>query len=248
MIATLPRDQLAQVSDPQSIATGWDDIVSNSYSMMGLDALNSTPHGIPEGRWHIVEDRQISAGWMHSGYPIMAFEAANLHLIEEVLSWGPYHELGHNLQQSSWKMADSGEVTNNLFSLYNQAQFGQGSRLVDDGRYDSVAVSLAGGATYASLDVWEKLTFYRRLSLAYGWDFYRDLFTMTRQLEWDQGFALESGQSEEDYLLIRGSEVAGEDLRSFFDAYGVGVTQDARDAVEAMGLAEPNPPILNYRE
>ena len=54
-----------------------------------------------------VVDRQISAGWMHSGYPVMAHLASS----EEVLSltslqangaWGPFHELGHNHQVDDW--------------------------------------------------------------------------------------------------------------------------------------------------
>jgi hypothetical protein len=49
----------------------------------------------------IVLDCDISAGWMHSGYPIMAYTdpgvASRLNLpnwIGRDNSWGPFHELG----------------------------------------------------------------------------------------------------------------------------------------------------------
>lgn len=239
MISTLPRFQLDQVTDPVSLARGWEDIVGLQYDLMGLDGGAAVPHTLPDGTWHVVEDRQISAGWMHSGYPIMAYEAADLHLFDEVQSWGPYHELGHNLQQSAWKMADSGEVSNNLFSLYCAEQLGQGSRLADQGTWAAADARLAAGDAYLDLDVWEKLTFYRRLSLAYGWDVYRDLFSVTRQRNADLGAALDPGQSPEDYLYLRACELTGDDLTGFFDHYGVGISPSARDAVAAMNLPAP---------
>jgi hypothetical protein len=248
MISTLPREQLDLVTDPESLAQAWADIVMQQYDFMGLDDALGAPHLLPQGTHHFVEDVQISAGWMHSGYPIMAFTAAELHLWDNIASWGPYHELGHNNQQPEWKMTDSGEVSNNLYSLYCQEQFGQGSRLADQYTYASADAALAGGADWSGLDVWERLTFYRRLSLAYGWDFYRDLVRQTRQLHADTGSGLAAGQTPEDFVLVEGSRIAGEDLTTFFDVYGLILSQDARDQVAAMGLPQPIPPLTTYAE
>ena len=242
MISTLPRGQMLLMTDPEETAQAWSDIVTHQYDLMGLDGSGplDTP---PAGMHHFVVDEQISAGWMHSGYPIMAYTSADLYLTSEVLSWGPYHELGHNFQQGEWRIVDSGEVSNNLFSLFCQEKFGQGSRLADQGNYASTDADLAAGLTYVDLDVFDKLTFYRRLSLAYGWDFYRDLFRATRLRHDSTGSGLAAGETPEDFLVVEGSILAGEDLRPFFAHYGIGISAAADSAVGAMGLPLPSPPI-----
>lgn len=62
-------------------------------------------------------------GWMHAGYPIMAFTAA-AHELVNVDSmrrgmWGPIHELGHNQQRRCWEFPPhTTEGTCNLWSVY----------------------------------------------------------------------------------------------------------------------------------
>lgn len=47
--------------------------------------------------------------------------------------WGPAHEMGHcNQTRPGLKWAGTTEVTNNIFSLYNQTQFGQPCKLLVD--------------------------------------------------------------------------------------------------------------------
>ena len=73
-----------------------------------------------------VVDVQISAGYMHSGYPIMTHDdvAAALVDLEKLMHqghggvWGFYHELGHNHQSRDWTFDGTSEVTVNLFTLY----------------------------------------------------------------------------------------------------------------------------------
>lgn len=243
LIATLPASQLAVADDPAELARAWADIVANTYDLMGLSADAAVPHRTPEGVNRFVEDVQISAGWMHSGHPIMAYVEAELMRLDNVRSWGPYHELGHNYQQSDWMLPDTGEVTTNLFSLYQQERFGQGSRLLDDGRWASTDARLDAGATWDALDVWEKLTLYRRLSLAFGWDFYRRLYAETRRRHHEDGAARAEGESAADYLLVQGSRLAGADLSALFARYGVDVSDEARAALAALALPSPDPAV-----
>lgn len=70
----------------------------------------------------IVTDRQISAGYMHSGYPIMTHLDAAAFMTDLAdlgdHGWGPYHEIGHNHQSGDWTFDGTVEVTVNLFTLY----------------------------------------------------------------------------------------------------------------------------------
>src|SRR5262249_41250020 len=74
----------------------------------------------------IVADVQISAGYMHSGYPIMipVDDSVPLALDEARLrregAWGHLHEIGHNHQRGDWTFEGTGEATNNLIVLYVQ--------------------------------------------------------------------------------------------------------------------------------
>ena len=67
---------------------------------------------------------QISAGYMHSGYPIMIPIDTSIkigldeHRLRREGAWGLLHELGHNHQEAEWTFDGTGEVTNNLIVLY----------------------------------------------------------------------------------------------------------------------------------
>ena len=115
-VMTVPSEALVDVPDAEALMTFWDGVLD------GMAAMEGTAAERPRAERFVV-DRQISAGWMHSGYPIMA------HLVsaEEVLSleglqaqgaWGPFHELGHNHQYSDWILPGTTETTCNLFSVY----------------------------------------------------------------------------------------------------------------------------------
>ena len=90
-----------------------------------------SPHTDPRPQ-RIVPDVQISIGFMHSGYPIMThfegtLDTSDANPITKILdfarlkkegSWGLFHELGHNMQRSSWTFEGTVEVTVNLFTLW----------------------------------------------------------------------------------------------------------------------------------
>jgi hypothetical protein len=136
------------------------------------------------------------------------------------------------------------EVTTNLFSLYDQEVFGQGSRAKDQNDYANADAALAGGSTWDALDVWAKLTFYRRLSLAYpgGWSFYRQLYRQTRE------GARRDKEAPVDYLLRAGSQIFQKDLRGYFAYYRLSPSAGALAEVAAMGLPVPSPAIETLHE
>ena len=117
VILTVPSDLIRGMDFPDKLMTHWTQVLNADAD------LSTIPHErkYPE---RIVFDVQISAGFMHSGYPIMcpvkstAPEAVNIDYLFTKGGWGFYHELGHNHQQAAWTFDGTVEVTCNLYSLY----------------------------------------------------------------------------------------------------------------------------------
>ncbi len=82
-----------------------------------------TYEALPEHRHHFVNDRQISSGAAHSGYPVQS-SSFNVEAITIPTrandDWLLWHEVGHNLATAPFMMAGSTEVTNNILGLYMQ--------------------------------------------------------------------------------------------------------------------------------
>lgn len=96
-ILTLPTTVLLELADPVRLMDYWDSVVAAEDLLLGY----------PRPGWRasigrserFVVDIEISAGWMHSGYPIMAYQEVSrsqvsLSHLQVNGEWGPYHELG----------------------------------------------------------------------------------------------------------------------------------------------------------
>jgi len=115
MILHFPASQVRQMDDPTPLLEWWDKVVAAEDHLVGW------PERTEQER--VVPDRQISAGWMHSGYPFMCYLASapmitDLKKLRTDGDWGFFHELGHNHQSPAWTFAGQTEVTVNFFSLY----------------------------------------------------------------------------------------------------------------------------------
>ena len=117
MIVTTDADEVRGLDNPAAVAEAWDRVLDLSAE---LAAWPSPARSSPE---RFVVDQQISVGYMHAGYPLMAHldQQANLVNTEHLRSecnWGFYHEVGHNHQVAEWTFDGTVEVTVNLFTLY----------------------------------------------------------------------------------------------------------------------------------
>jgi hypothetical protein len=115
MILHFPAVQVRTMDDPTPLLLWWDSIVAAEDGLVGWPARAAQERVVP--------DRQISAGWMHSGYPFMchlasASDITDLAKLRTNGDWGFFHELGHNHQSAEWTFANQTEVTVNFFSLY----------------------------------------------------------------------------------------------------------------------------------
>jgi hypothetical protein len=188
-----------------------------------------------------VSDRQISAGYMHSGYPIMThLDAAPRFVTVQDLrakgDWGMFHEMGHNHQSGDWTFGGTGEVTVNLFSLYVLETCCPGAPVHGGVTPENIAKRIRQHLVehQADFEKWKgdpftALVMYIQLRQAFGWEAFKKVFAEYRALPGDQ--RPQSDDDKRDQWLTRLSRTVGRNLGPFFQAWGVPTSDSARSAL-----------------
>ena len=231
IVLTVPSRAVRDVDDPQAVADYYDT---------GMDAAADL-YGIPRHRQRperIVADVQISAGYMHSGYPIMTWLDVEKTTVDvETLRkfpWGHWHEMGHNHQKGDWTFAGTGEVTNNLLPLYVWMEL-QGQTpgtghpaLKDADRAKRWAKYEADGKPFKSWqgDPWLALEMYLQMQKAFGWEPFKRVFAEYGALTEAQKPKGELQQH--DQWMTRMSRATGHNLGPFFQKWNVPTSAQAR--------------------
>ncbi len=222
LVMTVPSQAAAALDEPQALLQFWDSVLDADAALSGF--ASDRPR-----RERFVFDRQISAGWMHSGYPIMAHlasvpEALDLELLNRDGSWGLFHELGHNHQWRDWVLPGTTEANVNLFSVYAMESVVGRDRSLAHSALSSVNRSmridsyLASGPDFARWSVWTALETYLQLQEAFGWTPLTRAITAYRSLPGDQ---VPSNDAERiDAWMVQMSQATGRDLSGFFVAWG----------------------------
>ncbi len=242
LILTVPSAAIRELEDPARLARFWDSVME-AHSALGARPVPARPE-------RFVADVQISAGYMHAGYPIMTWldvtrpsggrpfgTTVDVERLEREGSWGHYHELGHNCQRGDWTFAGTGEVTCNLFSLH------AGHRLNGiepwhnpwlEGQKKSAEAYFEAGAPYAQ---WKSkpglaLLMYAQLQKEFGWQPFTAVFA-----EYEALSARErprDDQQKRDQWMIRMSRATGRDLGPFFTKWGIPISAAALAEVEPL--------------
>lgn len=234
IIMTLPSGALRKLDDPVELMSWWKE------AMQCYPELRGEPQPMRPER--LVEDLQISAGWMHSGYPVMthgADDIENSAAVEfKTLStegnWGYFHEFGHNAQKSDWTFSGTGEVTCNLFSLY------LGERMAGiepwenswlQGQKKLPAKYFEGGSDF---DEWKSspglaLMMYAEIQREFGWDPFKQALAAYLELSKDE--RPKSDLEKHDRWLVEISRATERDLGPYFEKWGMPTTPEARDSV-----------------
>jgi hypothetical protein len=161
-------------------------------------------------------------------------------------SWMLGHELGHQHQQPAYQINLSTESTVNIYSYVVE-------RSIQGSSYNRTSAARWQQArnTYLKLPLEERIynmsdnsleaivgfnhdelrfMVWEQLFLIFGDDFYKRLHRIAREEE-------VTGGSEQDrrlYLIWKASQIAGYDLREFFDQWGIRVTEQAyEDSLQA---------------
>ncbi|MDF1798773.1 MAG: M60 family metallopeptidase [Planctomycetota bacterium] len=231
VILTLPSGALRHLEDPTELMTFWSRAMAHYPDLLG-EPLHAT--GRPE---RLVEDLQISAGWMHSGYPVMTHgaddtdhsAAADFAGLQAEGNWGYFHEFGHNAQRPAWTFQGTTEVTCNLFSLY------LGERMAGIEPWENpwlvnqrgkLAPYLAAGADF---EQWKRepglaLLTYALVQREFGWE------PIAQAIEsyLGGGPAPKNDAEERDQWMLRLSRATGRDLGPYFQAFGIPTSESAR--------------------
>ena len=255
VILTLPSKVIRTLEDPEELMKFWDGIMDGYAELLGRDTERRRVE-------RFVSDVQISAGYMHSGYPLMTMLDITTTMVDKdrISSnghhgvWGLFHEIGHNHQNSQWTFRGTTEVTVNLFSLYLMEKV---CGLISEGhpsitkqaRAKNTKKYLAEGADF---EKWKRSPFlalcmYMQMKEAFGWDAFKKVFAEYRDLSEDQ--RPKSDDEKRDQWMVRFSRTVGRNLGPFFEAWGIPTSEKARASIADLPLWMPEgfPPEDNVR-
>lgn len=187
------------------------------------------------GAFMYAAGNHIGIGWdsitgLAQGTPVVLNEDGS-YKSGSFFGWGIAHEIGHNINQSSYAVA---EVTNNYFSQISQIS--EGVRF----GYDAIYSKVTSGTLGAASDVFTQLGMYWQLHLAYdkGYEYqiYSDYKTLldsrffarvdtyarnTGAAPAPQGVKLTLGGDANQNFIRLASAAAQKDLTEFFTRWGL---------------------------
>ncbi|MBP46542.1 MAG: hypothetical protein CMH53_01235 [Myxococcales bacterium] len=237
---TLPSSHVRKLEDPSAVMGFWDQVLEVSAELAVI------PKTRPR-RERICADRQISAGYMHSGYPIMTHldaPAAQLDLatLKEKGNWGLFHEIGHNHQWRPTVLDKTTEVTVNLWSVHSCEKLtakksGCHPNTVAAKAKTIIETFVNGGAKYADWTPWNALQMYLQLKDAFGWNLFQKVWPI--YYKFSANAEPKNNQTRVDTWCEQTSKAAGKDLGRFFQVWAVPVSQKG-----CLDKVAPLPPWL----
>jgi hypothetical protein len=240
-ILTVPSWGIRNLDLPNVTMEFWDEALRMEHNLSGM-----TP-------WPRVEravfDVQISAGWMHSGYPFMAHTASvdgvvNGSYMRQNGDWGMFHELGHNHQWMSSTLPGTTEATCNIYSvklmtdLVGKDLRAGHSALNTASANTRVENYFSGGSQISSWSVWTALETYLQIQEEFGWgpitaayqEYYYNLTTQP------------SGDSAEFNEYAKWISLkTGRNITSFLAAWGFPITETTQNAVDHLPVWTTDP-------
>ncbi len=250
VVLSVPSKLLATLDDPTEVLNIWTEVLDAAADLAGRPRVRERPE-------RYVSDVQISAGYMHAGYPIMTHLDAAPAMISAAEmrkgQWGLFHELGHNHQDPVWTFNGTGEVTCNLFTLYIletvcHAPVSSGHEAFKDrqwrvGTYLARAAGAPGGEGSppapttpdpTRYDQWKRdpflaLFMYCELREAFGWEPFKRVFAEDRDLH--PSDRPREDVDKRDQWMVRFSRAVGRNLGPFFEVWGVPTSTRARESI-----------------
>ncbi|XP_069812408.1 TRPM8 channel-associated factor homolog [Dendropsophus ebraccatus] len=242
IILTVPSDVIRSLDDPEALLSAWDNI------MDAVADLAMTPKKFlrPE---RIVADVQISAGWMHAGYPIMchlpsAISMTDLQKMKTEGIWGPIHELGHNQQRHVWEFPpNTTEATCNLWSIYVHENVLAIPRdkahpaMEQAERNACIREYLKNGAKLEDWSVWTALETYLQLQESFGWDPFKRLFSEYQTMS----NVTTENKGKMNLWAEKFSQAVNKNLAPFFQAWGWPIDEAISQKLSTLPSWEEDP-------
>lgn len=239
-----PCSTAGEVKDMEALATFWDNAVRLEDELYLKQNKSRTYAEI------LNRDVQISAGYAHAGYPYQAswnwMNSFDLQLLREKGSWGNFHEMGHNHQESWWTMSQDIEVTVNLFSNYVMEHLSPGYAF-DWGRmsnplhvWGQSKKFLQEKPIYDDLNAMDKLYFYLLIADHFGWDTYKNVFKSYKEQNQKTPHKMPKTDEEKlDQLFIHLSRETGYNLCDYFSAWNRTPSDEALEQVSQLPSWDP---------
>lgn len=226
-----------KLADPKDLLEWWDQAMVLEDDLVGLVRF------APE---RVVPDRQISAGFMHSGYPFMCWiepsqkDSIDLPKLTKEGNWGFFHELGHNHQRTSWTFDGQTEVTCNLFSLYVMEKLvgkpaGRGHPSMEN--LDELLAKRF--AAEPNMGPFEQLATFVVLTRAHGWGPLRETL---RSYASDAAPKGATKQQLQSLFALRYGKAAKADVSAYFEKMGYHLEPDAKSVLKGFPAFKPTLP------
>lgn len=252
VILMLRTPVLQKIHDPARRAQLWDNVIGAEMDLAQLP--------LPFYRkQRLVTDVHMSAGFMHSGYPIMVHHCPEKHMsTEDFISdpaqftrpanggpnWGFFHEIGHNMQNTDWVFNGTTEVSVNLFSMYCFDKITGGRDNAHEGissAYTRKALhqyfSQAPDFKKWKSDPFLALTTFRLIQNDFGWDLFKRMFVRYQQLP-DDARPKNDREKRDDFVRYL-SETAGRNFAPYFSAWGIPLTDSVKDSLKRFPVWMP---------
>lgn len=241
VILSVPSTVVRDLEDPERLMAFWDQVLDANADLAQRPRERNRPE-------RYCTDVQISAGYMHSGYPIMTHLDAAPRFVDWAGlttkgDWGMFHEMGHNHQSGHWTFGGTGEVTVNLFTLFVLECVCHipvaGGRAYEESLNKKVAEYFANGARFADWqrDPFLALRMYVQLQQAFGWGAFQRVFAAYRDTAPES--LPKSDEEKRDQWLVRFSREVGYNLGPFFEAWGVPTSEAARASLAELPVWMP---------
>ena len=229
-IMTVPSSEIRDLDNPSQLMNWWDTALNMEHQLYGFEP------------WPRVEravfDVQISAGWMHSGYPFMAHDLSvpdvvNYTYMSENGDWGMFHELGHNHQWMPSTLPGNTETSCNFASVYLMEDLVgvEGHSAVDPQQRESRMSSYFNdGSNISNWSVWTALDTFLIIKEEWGWDVITETLSLYYTLPNDE---IPIGDVEEfNYWVMHLSNTTGFNLAPYHAAWGFPLNQQTYDALD----------------
>ena len=222
-ILTVPSYEIRDLDNPQDLMDWWDEALGMEHEIYGY-----TP-------WPRVEravfDAQISAGWMHSGYPFMAHDLSvagvvDVSYMSENGDWGMFHELGHNHQWMPSTLPGTTETGCNFASVYLMEELVNPPNLRPA---DPQRAYFEDGSNISNWSTWVALDTFLVIKEEWGWAPITEALAVYYTLP---AAEVPSGGTEEfNAWVLHLSNTTGYNLAPYHAAWGFPLTQATYDAL-----------------
>jgi hypothetical protein len=225
------------------LISNYDSLIRRQYRIMGLEKYNLIPDNKILARvnynYYMFRDGDGVAYMGTQPSNAMPLVVDPSRVIKGDPCWGFSHEVGHVHQlRPYFNWGGLGEVSNNLFSLYNTTSFGNRSRISEQKNYESARKEIIEkGISYLQdKDIFNRLVPFWQLQLYFSGagnylDFYPDLFEAFRRqgattkhnnnTRGERGGARGKNPAEYQLNFVKTAcEISKTDLTEFFDQYG----------------------------